>query len=117
MAQQEGMTDQQVEELVHALLDFRNMLVSLTDRFQNRLALLEQEFADYRNAPEQSAEGAPVQSIRNTSGTAPLEMPNLPDPADPSGLTDPPDFLEDDDAFAPEDTDAFSIVDIDDDDF
>ena len=113
MAEQSGMTDEQVEELVHALLDFRSMLVSLTDRFQNRLALLEQEFADYRSGESsQNADGsAPLQSLKQRPGTAPLEMPNMPE------SLEVPDLLADDDAFSPEDTDAFAIVDLDDDDF
>ncbi len=114
MAETKGMSDEQVEELLHALLDFRNMLVSLTDRFQNRLALLEQEFADYRNTPAeaQRESASPLNSLKQRPGTAPLEMPHMPQVLSP----DPEDALLDDEAFSPEETDAFSIVDIDDDD-
>ena len=110
MAQKEGMTDEQVEELVHALLDFRNMLSSLTDRFQNRLALLEQEFADYRSG-EPTAPTTPVASLKNRPGTAPLEMPVDVPVASPEA-----DLMDDEEAFLPEETETFSIVDIDDDD-
>lgn len=110
MAETQGMTDQQVEELLHALLDFRKMLVSLTDRFQNRLALLEQEFEDYRSAPEQMSAPQSPGTLKQRPGTAPLEMPHMPTVLD-NELSSPEETV-----FLPEDTDAFSIVDIDDDD-
>ena len=110
MAETQGMTDQQVEELLHALLDFRKMLVSLTDRFQNRLALLEQEFEDYRSTPTHAAPQSPGM-LKPRHGTAPLEMPNM-----PNVLDNQVQLLEEEEAFIPEDTDSFSIVDIDDDD-
>ena len=110
MAETQGMTDQQVEELLHALLDFRKMLVSLTDRFQNRLALLEQEFEDYRSAPAQTGAPQTPGALKQRAGTAPLEMPNMPTVL---GNDLEPQAEE---VFLPEDTDAFSIVDIDDDD-
>ena len=114
MADTQGMTDEQVEELLHALLDFRSMFVSLTDRFQNRLALLEQEFSDYRNTPQPDPSAAsPQTALKQRAGTAPLEMPHMPSVLDPEELPTP---LEEEDAFLPEETDAFSIVDIDDDD-
>jgi hypothetical protein len=109
MAETQGMTDQQVEELLHALLDFRKMLVSLTDRFQNRLALLEQEFEDYRSAPQGTGPLSP-EALKQRPGTAPLEMPNMPTVL-ANELSAPGEAV-----FLPEDTDAFSIVDIDDDD-
>lgn len=114
MAETKGMSDEQVEELLHALLDFRNMLVSLTDRFQNRLALLEQEFADYRNTPSevQRESVAPLNGLKQRPGAVPLEMPHMPQVLSPEHDAA---FL-DDEAFSPEETDAFSIVDIDDDD-
>lgn len=111
MAETQGMTDQQVEELLHALLDFRKMLVSLTDRFQNRLALLEQEFEDYRSTPARATPSQSPTMLKQRLGTAPLEMPNM-----PNVLESTPQPLEEEEAFLPEDTDAFSIVDIDDDD-
>lgn len=110
MPETQGMTDQQVEELLHALLDFRKMLVSLTDRFQNRLALLEQEFEDYRSAPTHATAPQSPRVLKQRPGTAPLEMPNMPNVLDKSTQA-----IEEE-AFMPEDTDSFSIVDIDDDD-
>lgn len=101
-----GMTEQQVEELLQALLNFREILLGLNDRFQNRMALLEQEFAERRLAGP-----APV----SKQPTASLERQASPELGDIEEI-ESFDILDDDEAFEPEETDAFSILDIDDDD-
>lgn len=101
-----GMTDEQVEELLNALLNFREILLGLNDRFQNRMALLEQEFAERRTAPAVVAPQKPVASLERQAAP---ELGALED-------IESFDILDDDEAFEPEETDSFSILDIDDDD-
>ena len=106
-----GMTDEQVEELLNALLDFRQMLLGLTDRFQSRLALLEQEFSERRTAPPRKTgplalQGAAVAT--RLQPQAPLAAPE-PDPLEAF------DILDDEEAFEPDDGEAFSILEIDED--
>lgn len=108
----QGLTDEQVEELLHALLDFRAMLLGLTDRFQTRMALLEQEFAERRTAPlKRDASRPATGSIRPAAPTqAPKHEAALEKEA--FELTQE----EEKEAFVPEATEAFTIVDFDDDD-
>jgi len=101
-----GMTDEQVEELLNALLNFREILLGLNDRFQNRMALLEEEFAERRQA---------MPTTNNQKPTASLERQTTPELGEMDEVEDF-DILDDEEAFEPDETEAFSILDIDDDD-
>lgn len=115
----QGLSDEQVEELLSALMDFRQMLLGLTDRFQSRLALLEQEFETRRAAPAHLSPLTPQTGLRaRRSATTELGvMPDSPfqEPAvaeaQPEG-----DIFDDEEAFEPDETEAFAIVDFDDED-
>jgi len=122
----QGMTDEQVEELLQALLDFRELLVGLNDRFQHRMALLEQEFAEQRTLPQ-----APEKRLQSATGplprpgtgslarmgtgtlTRPTARPEVPAPRapEPEPMPEP-----EEETFEPDEMEGFSIVDIDDDD-
>lgn len=111
----QGLSDEQVEELLHALLDFRAMLLGLTDRFQTRLALLEQEFAERRTAP------LSVESSRPTAGgirpSAPIAAPQHEAALEKEAFE--LSALDDDEAeevYDSSEGESFSIVDFDDDD-
>lgn len=118
-----GMSDEQVEELLEALLEFRELLLGLNDRFQSRMALLEQEFAERRAAvnlpPGESQEKAetPAPSIerKDFKSAASAALAEL-DPEDAADEVESFDILDDEDAFDPDEEDDFSIVDFDDDD-
>lgn len=103
--QSSGMTDEQVEELLQALLSFRETLLGLNDRFQNRMALLEQEFAERRSAPAEVSTAKPVASLERQAAPELSEMEEI----------DDFDILDDEEAFEPEEAESFSILDIDDD--
>ncbi|HEY9842368.1 MAG TPA: hypothetical protein V6D23_18040 [Candidatus Obscuribacterales bacterium] len=110
--QPQGLTDEQVEELLHALLDFRAMLLGLTDRFQTRMALLEQEFSERRTVPvkletPRPATGsirpaAPVQAPQHEAALEKIAFELSPEPET--------------EAFGPDVDESFTIVDFDDDD-
>jgi len=51
---QPGLTDEQIDELLDALLDFRDALLNLTDRFHQRMASVEQEMSVIRQGPSKS---------------------------------------------------------------
>lgn len=123
----QGLSDEQVEELLQALLDFRSILMGLNDRFQNRMALLEKEFAEQRSTPAATVP-RPGTGPLPRPGTGPLPRPGTgalrrpgtgplaPAPApDPEPLPPEPDEIEAI-AFKPEEAESFSIVDIDDED-
>ncbi len=115
----QGLSDEQVEELLSALMDFRQMLLGLTDRFQSRLALLEEEFETRRAAPAQLSTAIPQAGLRaSRSPTAKLgALPDSPfqEPA-AAEPTQETDIFDDEEAFEPDETEAFAIVDFDDDD-
>jgi len=111
MTSTQGLTDEQVEELLHALLDFHSLLVGLTDRFHSRLAQLEQQFSQERSA-------APVLGQPIPSG--PLPRPET-RAAEPETQSTPGSIsllkeLEDE-VFEPDTGEEFAIVDFDDDEF
>lgn len=108
----QGLTDEQVEELLHALLDFRAMLMGLTDRFQSRMALLEQEFSERRTAPLKQSYSRPATGgIRpSTPAMAPQHESALEKESFELELE------EETEAFGAETGEAFTIVDFDDDD-
>lgn len=108
--QSQGLSDEQVEELLNALLDFRAMLLGLTDRFQSRMALLEQEFEERRTGPLDMSKRPIAGSIRPSAPlTGPLSKME-PEP-EPEAFD-----IETDEVFDASEGEAFSIVDIDDDD-
>lgn len=121
----QGLSDEQVEELLQALLDFRRILLSLNDRFQNRMALLEKEFAEQRSQPASARPGTaslsrPATGSLPRPGTGPLRRAGTGALASPAAapeevLAEVEDEIEAI-AFNPEETDQFSIVDIDDED-
>lgn len=108
--QPQGLTDEQVEELLHALLDFRAMLLGLTDRFQTRMALLEQEFAERRTAPLKLDASRPAAGGIRPS--APLMAPQHESALEKDGF----DLAEDEESYETAEGESFSIVDFDDDD-
>jgi len=115
----QGLSDEQVEELLSALMDFRQMLLGLTDRFQSRLALLEQEFETRRTTGPLNPAAVPqAGGITRRSSTATLgELPDSPFQEPVAPETAPAgDIFDDEEAFEPDETEAFSIVDFDDDD-
>lgn len=109
-----GMTDEQVEELLEALLNFREVLLGLNDRFQNRMALLEQEFAERRSNPVELDAEKPLAALQRSA------TPELAEMEDFTGFETEAeenfDLLDEEEAFEPEEAEAFSILDIDDDD-
>lgn len=107
-AQSQGLSDEQVEELLSALLDFRAMLLGLTDRFQTRMALLEQEFAERRTAPLKLDQNKPVAGGIRPS--APVGE-SLAEPEPQAGFD-----IEAEEVFDDQESEAFAIVDFDDDD-
>lgn len=124
--QTQGLSDEQVEELLQALLDFRSILMGLNDRFQNRMALLEKEFAEQRSTP--AVAPRPGTGPLPRPGTGPLPRPGTgslrrpgtgplaaPPEPEPDVLPEPDDEIEAM-AFKPEEAESFSIVDIDDED-
>lgn len=124
----QGLSDEQVEELLQALLDFRSILMGLNDRFQNRMALLEKEFAEQRSTPAATLP-RPGTGPLPRPGTGPLPRPGTgslrrpgtgPLTASPEPVPEPPPPEPDDEiesiAFKPEEAESFSIVDIDDED-
>ncbi len=113
--QPQGLSDEQVEELLHALLDFRAMLLGLTDRFQTRLALLEQEFAERRTAPVAVENSRP--SAAGIRPASPLLAPQHEAALEKESFdlteTEEEDSTE---VFSSSESESFSIVDFDDDD-
>lgn len=117
----QGMSDEQVEELLEALLEFRELLMGLNDRFQSRMALLEQEFAERRaavNLPPKPKEASPAPVIERKSfqSAASAALAELDPEAESEAEEEVFDILDDEDAFDPDEEDSFSIVDFDDDD-
>lgn len=108
----QGLTDEQVEELLHALLDFRAMLMGLTDRFQSRMALLEQEFAERRTAPLKKDFARPATGSLRPA--APLQAPKHEAALEKEAFA--LDAEEETETFAVEAGEAFTIVDFEDDD-
>lgn len=108
--QPQGLSDEQVEELLHALLDFRAMLLGLTDRFQTRMALLEQEFSERRTAPLSLDKGRPATgSIRRENK---ILAPQHEEALEKEGF----DLGADEEVYQASESEGFSIVDFEDDD-
>ncbi|MGV3525911.1 MAG: hypothetical protein ACO1RX_16930 [Candidatus Sericytochromatia bacterium] len=106
-ASNQGLSDEQVEELLQALLDFRQLLLGLTDRYQTRLALLEQEFAERRTAPLKA--GTPGVA---RAGIRPAEPVRAPEREVEADLPE----AEAEEVFDLDAGESFSIVDFEDDD-
>lgn len=106
----QGLSDEQVEELLHALLDFRAMLLGLTDRFQTRMALLEQEFAERRTAPLKLDSSRPAAGgIRPAS---PVQAPRHEAALEQEQFA----LTEEEEVYQADAGESFTIVDFDDDD-
>jgi len=74
MTESAALTDEQVEQILNALLDFRDMLVSLTERFHQRLAVVEQDIALRRQAPMPVASEDPVLKTLDRSAKPELSL-------------------------------------------
>lgn len=124
-SQTQGLSDEQVEELLHALLDFHRLLVGLTDRFQARLAQVEQRIAQERAAAPtlgQPMTRDPISPLpRKMTPSHALEE-STPQPSEhlPEATPGPISLLKELEAevFEPDaGGEEFSIVDFDDDEF
>ncbi|MGE3725932.1 MAG: hypothetical protein AB7I41_10310 [Candidatus Sericytochromatia bacterium] len=110
MARSQALSDDQVDELLNALLDFHSLLTGLSNSFQSRLAQIEQQFTQERAAAP--VLGQPVTSATMTMrlGEKPIEEKPLTQASSISLLKE----LEDE-VFEPESGEEFAIVDFEDD--
>lgn len=123
--QTQGLSDEQIEELLHALLDFHSLLIGLSDRFQLRLAQIEQQFAQERAAAP--VLGKPVtadQISRQARATIPSAVAANPSSSSSESIPETApgtiSLLKELEAevFEPDaGGEEFSIVDFDDDEF
>jgi hypothetical protein len=110
MARSQGLTDDQVDELLNALLDFHSLLTGLSNRFQSRLAQIEQQFDQERSA-------APILGQAIADPTMTMRLGAVPVDEKPVSQASSISLLKEleDEVFEPESGEEFAIVDFEDD--
>lgn len=112
---QPGLTDEQVDQLLDALLDFRDALMNLTDRFHQRMAKVEQELSAARQKPIKSYEAVSKTLARPERMTLQDLSIEPGEDFSPTRL-EKPDTEPEADLFDLGDEEDFALLDFDDDD-
>ena len=105
MTSSQGLTDEQVETLLNALLDFHRLLTGLSNNLQSKLAQVEQRIAAERANTGSTLTSAPTLTLLTDVSVSEPEPPPPP-PTEP----ETPVY-----ELSTAHTEAFSVVDFDDD--
>jgi hypothetical protein len=109
MTSPQGLTDEQVEILLNALLDFHSLLTGLSNRLQSKLAQVEQRIAEERASARPVLSPAPTLHLLNdvsNHNISPQEMPVPPSPDK--------EFVPENE-WLPVSAESFTMIDFDDD--